>query len=523
MVLELQFRNWFRLANLIFFASICGVSAYAGESGDSLLRDAQALYQTKQYFSAARYAFQAKEVDPALSAESDSWITLSLVRAELYQSASYFFIRTLQSGNSTSIRRVLSEAETLLLKVEWDLLKKYLIRHTQYSDYNSVNRSAYLYALGRTAFLSGEVEKSLGYLAAIDQKSKIYPFALQLRGSVYALMGKNEAALQDFKECADSSSGGFFSGRVLDADIKDLNARCLAGQARTLYQMNRFEDADLTYDQISKDSRVWPEILFEQAWNSYAREEYNRTLGKLVSYKSPALSFIFNPEVEVLQAQTYLALCLYKDTQRTIEDFNSKYGKIGEQIKSFVEGHSGNLDSFYALGEQALNASKDVGMTWVIHSFVRAPYFKGLTDAQKAVAKEIREIQELDASELKVTRGSGQGFAGFLRQVLKWRSQSIRTLGGAFIKNGLMDQYSDLISQLDKMSFIRLDLLKRAKDRLILKSTTAEVSTDRNRGNVRPERRDYQYYWSFNGEFWNDELGDYVFGLESECKGDEGV
>jgi hypothetical protein len=43
------------------------------------------------------------------------------------------------------------------------------------------------------------------------------------------------------------------------------------------------------------------------------------------------------------------------------------------------------------------------------------------------------------------------------------------------------------------------------------------IGGDRTRGNVIPSRRDDQYYWSFNGEFWNDELGDYVFGLESAC------
>ena len=26
------------------------------------------------------------------------------------------------------------------------------------------------------------------------------------------------------------------------------------------------------------------------------------------------------------------------------------------------------------------------------------------------------------------------------------------------------------------------------------------------------------YLWTFNGEFWADELGDYVFSLKSECK-----
>jgi hypothetical protein len=42
---------------------------------------------------------------------------------------------------------------------------------------------------------------------------------------------------------------------------------------------------------------------------------------------------------------------------------------------------------------------------------------------------------------------------------------------------------------------------------------------ERARGNRIPERRDDQTLWSFNGEFWNDEIGDYVFALESECGG----
>jgi hypothetical protein len=61
-------------------------------------------------------------------------------------------------------------------------------------------------------------------------------------------------------------------------------------------------------------------------------------------------------------------------------------------------------------------------------------------------------------------------------------------------------------------------MLGRAKDKLIRKMTHAKPENDgRSRGVVRPTRRDDQMFWTFNGEFWNDELGDYVFGLESEC------
>ena len=64
------------------------------------------------------------------------------------------------------------------------------------------------------------------------------------------------------------------------------------------------------------------------------------------------------------------------------------------------------------------------------------------------------------------------------------------------------------------MAFIKLEMLRRAKDKLIGKN---EVGVERGRGNRKPKRRDDQYFWTFNGEFWNDELGDYVFALESEC------
>ncbi len=94
-----------------------------------------------------------------------------------------------------------------------------------------------------------------------------------------------------------------------------------------------------------------------------------------------------------------------------------------------------------------------------------------------------------------------------------WRERSIQLLGGAFVKNSLIDYHASLIADFEKMSFIKLEMLSRAKDKLLGRKSGG----DRFRGSIEPSRRDDQYYWSFNGEFWNDELGDYVFGLESEC------
>lgn len=501
------------------------VQAYAAS-----LEDAQVLFRKGEYFKAARYAFAAGQERPAAKGESDAWVTASLVRAGLHQSASYFFIRTLQSGNKAAIRRVLPYTQELLVQVGADLLRKYLIRHTTYEDYDAVNRSAYLYALGKDALIGGKADRAVGYLSGMSTRSPLWPFALQLRGSAQALMGKTREALADFRSCEqraddyararqNTASGDRARAALEDRqglrESEDLRARCVADQGRVLYEIGRFEDADFDYDRIPKKSFVWTDVLFEQAWNAFARQEYNRTLGKLVTYKSPALSFVFNSEVDVLRAQSFLMLCLYSDANQAINEFHAKYTKVGEDVKRFVERNDDNLAAFYGLGSEALRGplhSRN-DLYRLANRFVRGPYFQNLVASDRAIARERRQIQSLARAQ-DIGAGTGGGFPGFLDQVLKVRDKQITSLGGAFVKNSLMDYHSILISDFEKMAFIKLEMLSRAKDQLLNRAT----QDARARGNREPGRKDYQYRWGFNGEFWNDELGDYVFGLESECR-----
>lgn len=505
----------------------------AEESGAAALRDAQAFYRQGQYFKAARYAFNAKQLDQGLSAEANSWITLGLMRARLYNSATYFFINTLQTGDSNAIRRVLTQTQDLIVHVGPDIVRKFLVKHTRYEDYDSPNRSAYLYALGKEALLSSAEDKAVGYVNAIPERSALWPFALQIRAAARAIQGKGELAVEDFELCARRAFDSVPEGAADELAVKqarleaeDLQARCMAGKARTLYQMERFDEADQAYDRISKFSFVWPDILFEQAWNSFARREYNRALGKLVSYKSPALAFVFNPEVDVLRAQTFLGLCLYSEANDVINEFNGKHARVGEQVKRLLEQGEGSLENFYSIGKEALFGPLYTGneVHKMANRFVRSPYFQGLVRAESGVESEKVAIRRFDATQAGVAHDPSRGFPGFLEQVLRWRRKSIGQLGGAFVKNSLIDYHSALIADFDKMSFIKLEMLKRAKEQLMSrKGKGSATSNDRSWGNVAPSRRHYQYYWSFNGEFWNDELGDYVFGLESECRGGEGA
>ena len=263
---------------------------------------------------------------------------------------------------------------------------------------------------------------------------------------------------------------------------------------------------------------VWHEILFEQAWNSYRRSEFNRSLGKLVSYKSPALSFVYNPEVEVLRAQSYLALCLYSDADRVVDEFNKTHAELGVQVKALLEKNARKLSGLYDAGKIAAASPPGSAkpLNRLMNRFVRSPSFQRWIQSERDLTVELQNIRTFAAAQPGVAAEKGKGFPDFLHEVLNFRLKAIRALGGAFVKNSLIDYHSELISNYEKMSFIKLEMLRRFKEKLM---TRKPVEEERGRGNVAPSRRDDQFYWSFNGEFWNDELGDYVFGLESECHG----
>mgnify|MGYP003344966870 CR=1 FL=1 len=74
---------------------------------------------------------------------------------------------------------------------------------------------------------------------------------------------------------------------------------------------------------------------------------------------------------------------------------------------------------------------------------------------------ELQNIRTFAAAQPGVAAEKGKGFPDFLHEVLNFRLKAIRALGGAFVKNSLIDYHSELISNYEKMSFIKLEMLRR--------------------------------------------------------------
>jgi len=63
---------------------------------------------------------------------------------------------------------------------------------------------------------------------------------------------------------------------------------------------------------------------------------------------------------------------------------------------------------------------------------------------------------------------------------------------------------------------IKLEISSLKRD---LVYSNKELVSDRSRGSLENVKRtDRQHFFTFNGEFWGDELGEYSFGLKSNCQ-----
>lgn len=426
------------------------------------------LVEKELYFTSIpfikEYLFRVEKPDPRLDRIIDEVITKTGIRQfELLPNS------TLKKSNRPTLRYILA---------------KRLFRRKKYND---------------TVLLAGSI-KNVAHPVA--------PFALLLKASSLSLLGKGEQAQSVFGECYRASEKAI--AKTDDYDRRrqlEMNRDyCLLGQARVDFQNKEFVRAESTFLDLSKDSPVWPEILFEEAWNSFYQKNYNRTLGKLVTYNAPLLDFAFNPEVEELKALTYLEMCLYGDAKKIVENFYGKYASDSKKLKKVLKAFKKNFKSYYLMAKQR-NIAEIKGtplLNRLLKMIIADPAFTELFNSFQNARYEFQKLKEVSNTKLRKV----------LTDVVKNSLILQRDLIGAYVRKVLYEYYYQINRTLENLSYVNLEILDRRRNQLYADIT----GTDRSRGSIENLKRSQkQYFWNFEGEFWLDELGDYVFSLKPEC------
>lgn len=364
------------------------------------------------------------------------------------------------------------------------------------------------YILAKRLFKRGKNQEALEELNDIQGDHQAYPFVANLKATIHSASNNHKEAESHFRDCIRTSEKrmGKVESQTMRAQLETNRDYCLAGIGRVNFAQEDYKKAELNYLDIEKDSFVWPEILFEEAWTSYYMKNYNRTLGKLVSYKAPVFDFIFKPEVEVLKALTYMKMCLYDDAKKTADDFYNELLNPSKDLRSFLISRGKDYRYYYSL--MADHEDKKQAPYPIVNHILKsihkdAAYIEMKSALMSAIA-EYNKLRKHQTTSMN---------ANLIRNV-KTLADEYRTTIGAYVRAGLVSKYAELYSAFQGMSYIKLEVLAQRKERLY----QTDVVQGKKRGDVKYiERNDKQYFWNFNGEFWADELGDYVFALRSEC------
>ena len=433
--------------------------------------------------------------------------------SELLQEKMYFssipfikeYLATTNKVNDVAVDKIVDELITEIGVKQFEVLPANILEKS--------NAPTIRYILARKAFRQGKYDQALKYLEkSIEDWNPVKPFALLLEGSIYSVTKREEQATRVFKDCIDVSEAQIKKEKNKDRlrQLKISKDYCVVGIPRAQFALQKFDAAYSSYLDLEKSSYIWPEILFEEAWNSFYLKDYNRTLGKLVTYKAPVFNYIFNPEIEVLKALSYMELCLWEDSKNTVEAFYTKYENDNEVYKKFIDSMGKDYKLYYSLVKEQSDGKikNNVILNTALASIARDPAYLELYSAFNSGRDEIERMKSVNNDKLRL----------ILNENLKVSLNMQRNLIGSYIRGQLQLYAAQIVKAFEDMSYIKLEILSKRKTELY-DNILSNTHDSRARGDIAQlKRTDRQYFWTFNGEFWADELGDYVFSLKSECK-----
>lgn len=367
------------------------------------------------------------------------------------------------------------------------------------------------FVLGMKAFKEKNYQLAYQSLRYIPDNHRFSSEKHMIQGSAMQLLDKSVEAIDHYRLCQKTAIKYTSKAKAekLSRYYKVLEEQCLIHEARIHYKNKRYREAIKTYDKISKRSYRWPYTLLEKAWANYYLEDYNRSLGLITTYRSPLLESYFFPEAEVLGALSYFRMCLYYDANKTIEQYYKVYRERSKDLKELLVPHKNSHTYFLKmiLAPIEEGEKKNPFIRNLLTQIRKKVKFSVDLITYNRAKKELAAIKKIK-NRTKMIEEMELG----LRVAVSHRTRLLNH----FVKKNMFSFINDIHRYSYELFNINLEI---SQEKRTLLYENKKLISDRSRGSVENvNRKGNQHFWDFEGEFWADELGDYSFGLKSNCK-----
>lgn len=510
---HLQYRISSRIvASMLVAATVLSITPAAYGAN---LQGAQGLFRSGNYLGAARAYFDVMNSSGGdARAKAEFGLAQSLKAAGLPYSASFFYGRIVSKGARNDLfRPALESLSDINAKIPLGRANIAGLFRAKF-DPLSIPPSAqgfYFYHRGLELFESNPTQKAnllraKSDLDRVPGSSPYYSLAQFYLGIIHSTQKNPELAVSAFKRAQSRSTS---------RGVRELSTMNLA---RSYYELKSYRKAFEQYSRIPRDSDLWLQTLLEGAWAFFMIQKHNNTLGNIHTLHSPFFKDRFYPESYILQAITYLRLCRFESAKDSLKLFGKNYKNKFLDLNKLLKTYRRQYAGFYDVIAKYRNTKRVQDFSEaaeIADSVSRSDAFKEGQQVVRALDRE-RSILRSRASRL------GEGMVTVLRKALAdLRLATAERTGqqGFDLAVQLFRYLQDLSNQ---VRLINMELLSGQTDALRSEYQGESFGSDSSEWGEGMKELDLKRqleFWPFEQEYWEDELGAYVYNIDSRCGG----
>lgn len=440
---------------------------------------------------------------------------LMLYQMKLNQVAAFQFISVIRSGDTKYLQQSLEKLSLAADALGDETLLNYAIARVKAESFPAVHRDMLFYRIGEFQERTKQYQGAIRSLNQVKEDSPFYDRAQYMKGLAYAEANDPRRAVLAFDQLIDSKRGA----KVTDS----ARVAAMIGKARAMYQMKQWDQALEAYREIPRDSEYWHDTLFEGSWAMMRSGRFRSALSNFQSLHSPYYEDTYLPESLLLRSIVYLYICQYDEMEKVLNLFSKIYRPVFKDLTQYLKTQK-NPSKYFSDVVKVLVAAEKEGFSSdkanlplpyiAVQKIVKEGDFQRSYKYIKSLVQERKIVQSLPAN----WRNSGLG--KYSLRTIERRSDRARAKAGRQVRAHMLSMRTELIDLFEQQDFIRYEMLNGKKELLKKKTAgkdlpTAQIDQDNERDFY--IKNGYQY-WTFRGEYWLDEIGNYHYVGTQSCQ-----
>ena len=424
------------------------------------------------------------------------------------------------------------------------------------------------FVFAKAATQAGRYKEALDYSAMVPSGHDKYDQAQFLHALALYQTGSKEDALKAQETLIEKLS--------TIKDKTEFQALVALNLGRMYFQEHNFKSAQENFLKVTKDQPLWLQSLTEMGWAQLQSGDFEGAIGNMYSIQSPYFTAVYKPESYVIRAIGYLQLCQYGDAYHTLSDLEKQYRPELNEVVDYLKTEHKNYDAvraFIASGkankdfnglpspviremtrqkdflnlQEALNRQIDESE---IYGKVDSEVGRQLKKAEASVTESRAKIAKLKSDlasiaknpALEHNRGLWRAnldaefatlnsrfffidlYKGARTSLVNYRKEAVNDSSARMVRTHVQLETNlqarleriknDLIRILDNNELLRYEVFAGAGENMRYQVAGGEKDR-RVPASVIPQSKSLQ--WSFEGEYWEDEIGHYRSALKSNC------